>query len=180
MEPFIGQIALFSFSIVPKGWAPCNGQLMSIAQNQPLFSLIGTTYGGDGITTFALPDLRGRAAISDGQGPGLSNRQMGEVSGSESVTLMLSQMPQHTHPMMVSSLPATTSDPNSHFLAASNGSVPSLEATATVNTYGSQPSGTANPQTIGLSGGTQPHNNMQPYLVMNYCIAMQGVYPSQG
>jgi microcystin-dependent protein len=180
MEPFLGQVCLFSFSIIPRGWAPCNGQLMAIAQNTALFALIGTTYGGDGITTFALPDLRGRAALNAGHGPGLSSRIMGEASGTENVTLISTQMPAHNHPMMVSATPATSNTPNGNVLAVSNGSVPSLEASASVNTYGTQINGMANPQTIGLSGGSQPHYNMQPYLVMNYCIATSGIFPSQG
>ena len=178
MEPFIGMIALFGFNFAPKGWAFCNGQLMSIAQNNALFALIGTTYGGDGITTFALPDLRGRVPKGFGQGPGLSSYSMGESSGSENVTLMSMQMPAHTHTLMVSTMPATSNNPDGHVMAVSNGSVPSLEASASVNTYGTQLSGIASPQAIGVSGGSQPHYNMQPFLTMNYCIALEGIFPS--
>ncbi|MVM37044.1 phage tail protein [Spirosoma sp. HMF3257] len=152
MEPYIGQVQLFSFNFPPKDWAFCDGRLLSIVQNQALFSLIGTTYGGDGITTFALPTLRGRIPIGFGQGPGLTSRQMGEESGTESVTLISSQMPAHNHLLMASSQPATQNSPENHLLAISN----------------------------GLDNSSQPHNNVQPYLAMNYCIALYGVFPSRG
>lgn len=179
MEPFIGQVQLFAFNFAPKDWAFCNGQLMSIAQNQALFSLIGTTYGGDGVTTFALPDLRGRVPNHFGQGPGLNSYEMGQVSGTETVTLIQTQMPTHTHPMMVSNQTASVSDPTGHVLAASTGLDSLSGATVTVHTYGTNPTGVASPQTIGIAGGNQSHNNMQPYLTMNYCIALYGIYPSR-
>jgi microcystin-dependent protein len=180
MEPYIGQVQLFSFNFPPKDWAFCDGRLLSIAQNQALFSLIGTTYGGDGITTFALPDLRGRTPIGFGQGPGLTSRQMGEESGAEAVTLISSQMPAHNHLLMASSQPATQSSPENHLLAVSNGVDNSSDSPVNVNTYGTTATTTANPMAIGVSGGNQPHNNMQPYLAMNYCIALYGVFPSRG
>lgn len=179
MEPFIGQISLFGFNFAPKDWAICDGQLLSIAQNSALFALIGTTYGGNGQTNFALPDLRGRVPMGQGQGPGLSPRNMGEVSGSENVTLQQSQMPMHSHMLSVSNQTASASDPTGHVLAASTGSDPVDGATVTVNTYGTNPTGTASPQAISTAGGSQPHDNMQPYLTMNYCIALVGVFPSR-
>lgn len=174
MEPFIGQIGLFGFNFAPRGWALCNGQLLSITQNSALFSLLGTTYGGDGISTFALPDLRGRVPNGQGQGPGLSDYQIGQASGTENVTLIQSQMPQHNHPLNVSSSPATSNNPAGTVLAVS------ADANeGAVNTYGTTINATANPQAIGLAGGNQPHENMQPYLTMNYCIALEGIFPSR-
>ncbi len=180
MEPFIGTVCLFAFSIIPRGWAACNGQLLSIAQNTALFDLIGTTYGGDGVNTFALPDLRGRVPNGRGQGPGLSNYMMGQAAGEEHVTLFVSNMPQHNHLLMASEGVATTNDPQNNYLAKSTGVLDSGEGTVTVKTYGSQPMSIMNAMAVGMTGGTMPHDNMQPYLTMNYCIALQGIYPSQG
>ncbi|WP_338874749.1 tail fiber protein [Spirosoma sp. SC4-14] len=179
MEPYIGQIQLFAFNFPPKNWAFCDGRLLSIAQNQALFSLIGTTYGGDGITTFALPDLRGRTPIGFGQGPGLTYREMGETSGSETVTLISTQMPMHNHLLMASAQSANQNSPENHFMAVSNGVDSNSESPVSVNTYGTTASTTANPMSISTSGGSQPHNNMQPYLTMNYCIALYGIFPSR-
>nr|WP_293833242.1 tail fiber protein [uncultured Arsenicibacter sp.] len=180
MEPFIGTVCLFAFNIVPRGWAICDGRLLSIAQNQALYTLILTTYGGDGVTTFALPDLRGRVPNGRGQGPGLSDYVMGEVAGQEQVSLLLSNMPQHNHFLVASEGQATTNDPQGSFLARPTGVLDSGEGTVTVKSYGSQGMTTMNPTAIGMAGGGLPHNNMQPYLTMNYCIALQGIYPSQG
>lgn len=175
MEPFIGQICLFGFNFAPRGWAFCNGQLLSIAQNSALFSLLGTTYGGDGIQTFGLPDLRGRAALHFGQGPGLTPREMGESSGSENVTLLSTQMPAHTHLLQANT--------NNGSVPLSSGSVianPVDVNTDAVNAYTTAaPNTTLSPQSVTSAGGNQPHNNMQPYLVMNYCIATEGIYPSR-
>lgn len=174
MEPYIGQIQCFAFNFAPKGWAFCNGQLLSIAQNQALFALITTTYGGDGITTFALPNLQGRAPIHFGQGPGLSYYSLGEMTGTEQVTLLQSQMPSHTHPMMVSTTAGNTNSPAGQVLAVA------VDGNETnVNSYGSQITGTASPQAIGASGSNSPVSIMQPVLVMNYCIATEGIYPSR-
>lgn len=179
MEPFIGQVCLFGFNFAPRGWALCDGQLMSIAQNQALFSLIGTTYGGDGRTTFGLPDLRGRVAIHQGQGPGLSPHTIGEMAGTENVTLLQTQMPMHNHLLMASSTTATTNNPNGGVMAVANSAISSGED-VTTQTYASAPNGAAmNPQSISAAGGNQPHTNMQPYLTMNYCIALAGIFPSR-
>ena len=175
MEPFVGQICLFGFDFAPRGWMLCNGQLLPINQYQALFALLGTTYGGNGTTTFALPDLRGRAALHYGQGPGLTPRVMGEASGSENVTLLSTQMPTHNHTLLAHSgggnvpLSSTTVISNPVDI---NGDALNAFTTATPNT-------TLSPAAIGMSGGSQPHNNMQPYLVMNYCIAYVGIFPSR-
>ena len=159
-EPFLGEIRLMSFSFPPKGWALCNGQFLPINQNQPLFSLLGTVYGGNGQTTFALPDLRSRAPIYTGQ-----SHTLGERGGEESHTLTQSELPQHNHGMQASSTNADAPDPT--ILARSN------------NVYG--PAG--NPTTLlpaSISAtGAQPHENMQPYSVISFCIALQGIFPSR-
>src|SRR5690606_21995497 len=169
MEPYIGQVCLFGFNFAPKGWAQCNGQLMSIAQNTALFSLLGTTYGGDGKTTFALPDLRGRVAISQGHGSGLADYAMGEVGGTESVTLNTAQIPAHTHTgvLHASSGAVNQEEANGHLLAES-----AIYTDATANQVMN-----AAAVTINATGGNQSHNNMQPFLALNYCIALVGVFP---
>lgn len=179
MEPYIGQIQLFAFDFAPKGWLLCNGQLLSIAQYSSLFSLIGTTYGGDGVVTFALPDLRGRTPIGFGQGPGLTDREIGEEAGTETVTLIAPQMPMHNHLLTVSSLSANQSSPENHYLAVANGTDANSESPVLVNAYGTTPSAIAAPMSIEASGGNQPHNNMQPYLALNYSIALSGIFPSR-
>lgn len=178
MEPFIGQIQLFGFNFPPRGWAQCNGQILSIAQNTALFSLIGTYYGGNGQTTFALPDLRGRVAIGQGQGPGLQDYTIGERAGVENVTLLSTQMPMHTHPLMVSSGTGTTDVANGNYLA--NGAVTIARGnTVPANVYGTSPGGQLNPATVSIQGGSQPHENRSPYLTLNYCIALVGIFPSR-
>jgi microcystin-dependent protein len=173
-EPFIGEIIMFGGNFAPRGWAFCDGQLLSIAQNTALFSILGTTYGGNGQTTFALPDLRGRVPVHAGgsQGPGLPPVQLGEMSGSPSVTLTVNQMPMHNH-LVSASQSATTTDPN--------GSVPANDARGTpVSIYAAQPDGThMNPQMIGVAGGGQPLSVQQPYLGVNFIIALEGIYPSR-
>lgn len=164
-EPFVGQIMLFAGNFAPKGWALCNGQLLPISQNTALFSLIGTFYGGDGVVTFALPDLRGRVAVHFGQGSGLSNYTQGQVAGVEEVTLSAAQMPQHTHQQ-----PTTASD------QTTNRPVNAVPARG--GFYAASSDGSALAQTTA-AGGSQAHENRQPYLVLNYCIALSGVYPSR-
>lgn len=163
MDPIIGQILLVGFDWAPEGWALCNGQLMSISQNSALFSLLGTTYGGDGINTFAVPDLRGRVPIHQGQGRGLTGRVMGERSGIESVTLLTSNLPAHSHPAVISSADVGRSSGNVISAVGNTNSGPNDLVLA--------------PTTIGATGSNVPHDNMQPYLVMNYIIATQGIYP---
>ena len=164
-EPFLGMIMLFGGNFAPSGWALCNGQLLSIQQNTALFSILGTTYGGNGTSNFALPDLRGRVPVHFGQGPGLSNYSEGEVGGSESVTLQTTEMPPHQHTQPATEGVQTTNRPN-NALPAEGG------------VYAGTSDGSALAPTSSAGGG-QPHENRQPYLTMNYCIALQGIFPSR-
>lgn len=166
---YIGEIRLFAGNFAPVGWEFCAGQLLPIAENEPLFTLIGTTYGGDGETTFALPDLRGRAPIHYGQGPGLSNYAIGESGGGEEVTLTVNQIPVHNHGAGASSGNGTSDDPA--------GRVPARNA-AGVPQYGASPDNSLAAGALLPAGGSQPHNNMQPYLGINYIISLYGVWPS--
>lgn len=174
-EPFIAEIRMFGGNFAPRGWAFCQGQILSIAQNTALFALLGTTYGGNGQTTFALPDLRGRVPIQPGQGPGLSPHTLGEMSGSETVTLTQQQMPLHNHLMGTSSSDGNDSIP-------ANNTVPGVviagNTTANAYTTGGVDS-TFAPNAITPAGGSQPHNNMQPYLAINFIIALEGIFPSR-
>jgi microcystin-dependent protein len=170
-DPFVGEIRTFGFNFPPTGWAQCNGQLLPISQNTALFALLGTYYGGDGRSTFALPNLQGASPMNQGQGPGSSDRVIGETGGAEYFTLIQSEMPAHTHLVSGSGRPATENDANNFYWGA-----------AVANMY----SPTANPpqqmafETLVPAGGNMPHNNMQPYLVLNFCIALQGVFPPRG
>ena len=175
MNPFVGQITLFPFNFPPKGWAFCQGQLLPISQNTALFSLLGTMFGGDGKTNFALPDLRGRVPVGQGQGPGLSNYAVGSVQGAETVTLLASQSPPHSHPFPAFAVPATTNAPSGALPAQGHSTGRGAPA---VNTYA--PLQTAVPLAsgqVGPAGNGRPHNNLQPYLTLNWCIALQGIYP---
>ena len=172
-DPFVAEIRIFPFNFAPKGWAWCNGQLLPISQNTALFSLLGTTYGGDGKSTFALPDLQSSAPMQPGQGQGLSLRDLGEMSGVESITLLQSEIPLHTH-----TLGGTVEDATQGSLTA--GVI--LAQTVNGNLY--QSTTNANivqmaPQALALAGGGLPHNNMQPYLTLNFCIALQGIFPQR-
>jgi microcystin-dependent protein len=171
-EPFIGQIIMSGFNFAPRGYATCDGQLLSIAQNTALFSLLGTQFGGDGRVTFGLPDLRGRVPVHQGQGPGLTPRTMGEQAGEENHTLISTEMPMHNHLLATTNVAGALGTPNGNFLAASSdGAFAFYRPTSDGSTL--------NPQSIGLAGGNQPHNNMQPYLVINFSIAMEGIFPSR-
>jgi microcystin-dependent protein len=176
-EPFVGEIRMVGFNFAARGWMLCNGQLLPIAQNAALFSLLGTTYGGNGTTTFALPDLRGRAPVHQGQGPGLSNYVMGQSAGVETVTLISTQMPIHTHLVNASSVIGESTAPTSNILAV----VGDPNAGTTFSAY--SPPATANttlsPTALGTAGGNQPHENLQPYLCVNFMIATQGIFPSR-
>jgi microcystin-dependent protein len=168
-EPFIGEIRLFAGNFAPRDWAFCEGQLISIAQNTALFALLGTTYGGNGQTTFALPDLRGRVPMHMGQGPGLSGHTQGEVAGTEQVTLLATQMPPHSHALRASTAAASGSTPAGALLGATS-----------VNSYDNTAAGTAMATVaIGSSGGAQPHQNMAPTMVLSYIIALAGIFPSR-
>jgi microcystin-dependent protein len=187
--PFLGMIILVPYNFAPRGWAFCAGQLLPIAQNTALFSLLGTTYGGNGQTTFALPDLRGRVPVGQGQGPGLSSYILGQVDGLENVSLSIAQLPAHTHAITLGSLAATARAKN----ASGNrqtpvGNVPAAEAAGVTATYSDQPpdasmgagaiaiSGTP---TAATTGNNLPVSILQPQLTLNYCIAMTGIFPSR-
>lgn len=169
-EPFLGEIRYFSFDFAPKGWARCAGQILPINQNQALFSLLGTQYGGNGQTTFALPNLQGRACGHYGQGPGLSPRNIGEVTGSESVTLTAAQLPSHNHGVRTSASLGTAENPQGHY-ATPNADPRSRNLYATT--------GPAQIAVTTNTGGSQPHSNIQPYLVVNPCICLVGIFPSR-
>jgi microcystin-dependent protein len=169
MDPFVAEIRIFPFNFAPKGWAFCDGQLLPLSQNTALFSLLGTTYGGDGKSNFALPDMQGNAPMHPGQGPGLSLHDLGETGGSETVTLLESEIPGHSHNITASSQDGLDSHPVNNFLAQGIG----------INLYvnaGTTPVN-MNDNSLSPAGGDQPHNNMQPYLTLNFCIALQGVFP---
>lgn len=170
-DPFVAEIRIFPFNFAPRGWAFCDGQLLPISQNTALFSLLGTTYGGDGRTTFALPNLQGSASMHPGQGPGLSLYSLGETGGSETVTLLQSEIPSHTHTMR-----ANNSDGISPTPVANVSSAPGADRDIFWYKAG-PPNATMKPNAVGVAGGGQPHNNMMPYLTLNYCIALQGIYP---
>lgn len=170
MDPFVAEIRIFAGNFAPKGWAMCNGQLLPISQNTALFSLLGTTYGGDGKSTFALPNLQGGVPIHHGQGSGLSDRFLGESGGAETVTLLTSEMPVHNHQLRAAADVGTRQVPASDAaLAAIDAGRPAAYA-ASANAY-------LEVSALGVAGSSFPHNNRSPYLCLNFIIAMQGVYP---
>jgi microcystin-dependent protein len=174
-SPFVAEIRIFGFYFAPKGWAFCQGQVMPISQNTALFSLLGTTYGGDGVSNFALPNLQGSAPMHFGQGPGLSPRDLGEEGGETTVTLLTTEMPQHNHAVACNSAAGGQNSPANNvwgmakvgrqgesFYSATPGSGPAMS-----------------PQAFSVAGGSLPHNNMPPYLTLNFCIALQGIFPAR-
>ena len=167
-DPFVAEIRIFPFNFAPKGWAFCNGQLMPISQNTALFSLLGTTYGGNGKSNFALPDLRGRAPMHPGQGSGLSLHDLGETGGSDTVTLLESETPAHSHAVNASGRTANSRTPGGQLPAFGTG----------VQLYGA-PGNTVSlsPSVVPPAGGDAPHNNLMPYLTFYFCIALQGIFP---
>jgi len=172
MEGYIGEIRMVAYNFAPRGWAFCNGQILSIAQNTALFSLLGTTYGGDGQTTFALPNLQSRLPIHAGQGPGLSSYVLGQQGGVENVTLLESQVPAHTHAARCSSVKGNTNAPT--------GRIWSKDAGVQSATYTSNPPDSAMAaNAIGSTGGSQPHTNIPPYLTVHFIICLEGIYPSR-
>jgi microcystin-dependent protein len=172
-SPFVAEIRIFGFNFPPTGWALCNGQLLPISQNTALFSLLGTFYGGDGKSTFALPNLQGSAPLHQGQGQGLSEYFIGQLGGSPVVTLIDSEMPAHNHTLRGTTDPADLGAPSpERSLARSQPNIYKQPANASP-----QPMA---PQAVGVNGGDVPHNNMMPYLTLNFCIAMQGVFPPRG
>ena len=170
-DPFVAEIRIFPFNFAPKGWAFCDGQILPISQNTALFSLLGTTYGGDGKSTFALPDMQGNAPMHPGQGQGLSLRDLGQTGGSETVTLLTTEMPVHTHNIMAVVNIANLNAPGpTRVLARSSGGTiyqPTTNQNIVQMAF----------QELAPAGGSLPHNNMQPYLTLNFCIALQGVFP---
>jgi microcystin-dependent protein len=170
-NPFVAEIRIFAGNFAPTGWASCNGQILPISQNTALFSLIGTFYGGNGKSTFALPDLQGRAPMHHGQGQGLSQRFIGESAGSEFVTLLQSEIPAHTHQLRASTGPAGATDPSNAVWAASS------EGRTPPPLYGTTQNTNMAPNALAIAGGSLPHNNMHPYLTLTFIIALQGVFP---
>lgn len=167
-DPFVAEIRMFAGNFAPRGWAFCNGQLLPISQNTALFSLLGTTYGGDGRSTFALPDLQGRAPMHPGQGQGLSDYFLGQEVGKEVVTLNTTEIPFHSHTLQAFNGASNQVDPANNSLA--------FGRYATYNQL-SSPAGAMGSNALSVTGGSQPHNNLQPYLVVNFIIALQGVFP---
>jgi microcystin-dependent protein len=178
-NPFVAEIRIFPFNFAPKGWAFCAGQLMPISQNTALFSLLGTTYGGDGKSTFALPNLQGCAPLGQGQGAGLTLRDLGETGGEQSLTLLQTEIPSHAHTVNADTGFATTADPtNSLYMRGNfddgNGHTGGVQIYDNV-----APTTPMGPFSIAPVGGGLPHDNMMPYLTFNFCIAMQGVFPAR-
>jgi microcystin-dependent protein len=164
-DPFVGEIRPFAFNFPPKGWAKCDGQLLPLSQNTALFSLLGTTYGGDGKTNFALPNLQGSSPLHPGQGPGLTGRSLGEAAGEQSLTLLASELPAHTHPQPQASTSERTTNRPGSGVPAKGGA------------YASGSDANSSWVPAGPVGGDQPHSNLQPYLTTTFCIALQGVFP---
>jgi microcystin-dependent protein len=171
-DPFVAEIRIFPFNFAPKGWAWCDGQLLPLSQNTALFSLLGTTYGGNGKSNFALPDLQGRAPMHPGQGPGLSLHDLGETGGSETVSLLESEIPAHAHAFTISVAEALQNDPTGQLFGGGSGiNIYAVAAGAIVPMAA---------EALAPAGGDAPHNNLQPYLTFYFCIALQGVFPPRG
>lgn len=171
-SPFVGEIRMFGFNFPPLGFAFCNGQVMNISQNTALFSLLGTTYGGNGQSTFALPNLQGRAVMQTGQGPGLTNRDLGEIGGAPTIALGANELPQHTHGVSVAATVDASADRSNAL-----GNVLAKPGDSSYATSGANSA--MSPGSSSVAGSGFPHNNMQPFLVINFCIALQGVFPSR-
>ena len=176
-DQFVAEIRIFPFNFPPTGWAFCNGQLMPISQNTALFSLLGTTYGGDGKSTFALPDMQGNAPMQPGQGQGLSLRDLGEMSGVETITLLQSEMPFHSHAALAQN--TLDSGDSATPVACVWAKIGGARGGGGFNLYHTAASGLMNLQALTPAGGGLPHNNMQPYLTLNFCIALQGIFPQR-
>jgi len=164
-DPFVAEVRILPFNFAPQGWALCNGQLLPIAQNTALFSLLGITYGGNGVSTFGLPNVQGRLPMGWGQGPGLSPRSLGEMAGDESTTLLASQMPQHSHALVGSSS------------ADARSPVGNVPGRSSAKGYHPGPADASSPALLQPAGGSAPHNNLPPFLAVNFCIALQGIFP---
>lgn len=173
-DQFVAEIRIFPFNFAPKGWALCNGQLLPISQNTALFSLLGTTYGGDGKSNFALPDLQGSTPMQQGQGPGLSQRFLGEQSGEQAVTLLQTEMPAHSHGVQAAGAPDGQLTPVNNLWASGQKGFGNFYTASVPATNVAM-----NPLSTSITGGSQPHNNMMPYLTLNFCIALQGIFPAR-
>jgi microcystin-dependent protein len=178
MDPFLAEIRIFPFNFAPKGWAFCDGQLLPLSQNTALFALLGATYGGDAKSNFALPNLQGSVAIHAGQGPGLSLYDLGQTAGSETVTLLTSQIPSHSHFLNADTGAATTGNPSGGAYAEGKWNAPPNSGLVNIYTTAAPDTQLA-PTAISVAGGGLPHNNMMPYLTLNFCIALQGVFPAR-
>jgi microcystin-dependent protein len=177
-EPFLGQITIFPYSFAPYGWQDCAGQILPLSQYTALFSLLGTNYGGNGTSNFALPDLQGRVPVSQGSAPGLSNYSVGEEAGVENVTLIANQSAAHSHSLNATNVRGTVQTPGGNLLATGEAGSGRDASTASIYNPGNPNTTLATPS-IGQAGGTQAHNNVQPYLVLRYCIAMTGAFPAR-
>lgn len=177
-DPFIGEIMWVGYNFCPRGWTNADGQLLPIAQYSALFSLYGTTYGGDGLTTFGLPDLRGRVALHTGQGPGLTNRVLGQRGGTENEILDVQQLPAHKHEINVSANDATVRDGANAVLAAGTKGKKFKPKVQMYDVPGTSSASLA-PESVSNTGGNEAHNNMQPYLTLRACVALQGIFPSR-
>jgi microcystin-dependent protein len=173
-DPFVAEIRIFPFNFAPRGWAFCDGQLLPISQNTALFSLVGTFYGGDGKSTFALPDLQGSVPVHHGQGPGLSRYDVGQLGGSDAVTLLQSEIPSHSHALRANPQLGDSPSPAADRAIARLGSINVYQTTSNANLTPMAA------ESLPPAGGSQPHNNLQPYLTLNFCIALQGVFPPRG
>ena len=177
-SPFLAEIRIFPFNFPPKGWAFCDGQVLPISQNTALFALLGTTYGGDGKSNFALPNLQGSNPMQAGQGPGLTLRDLGEVGGEDTVTLLATEMPQHNHTLNADNSQASSADPSNNLYTDGHyDDGKGHSGGVQIYQTNQPPVDQLNPLSIGLTGGGQPHNNLMPYLTLNFCIALQGIFP---
>jgi microcystin-dependent protein len=176
-QPFLAEIRMFAGNFAPRGWALCNGQILSISQNTALFSLLGTTYGGNGTSNFALPNLQSSAPMHAGQGPGLTNHVLGEASGTPTVTLLATGLASHTHSLQGSTALASSTDPSAGVYAEGRHTGSPAGPAWPYSTLA--PDANLNPTSLGQTGGNQPHNNLMPYLTLNFIIALQGIYPAR-
>jgi microcystin-dependent protein len=180
MDPFVAEIRIFPFNFPPKGWAFCDGQILPLSQNTALFSLLGTTYGGDGKSNFALPNLQGMTPIFYGQGPGLSLHDIGETGGSETVTLLSTEIPSHGHMVNATTSKGNSDQPNGNLLGEGQWTVQGNNGPLEYYSAATNAPVQMDFNTIGPAGNGLPHNNMMPYLTLNFCIALQGVFPPRG